>query len=202
MLYWPSFSFLIITLLCQSSEGLIIRVQPSVTDCFFQDAPLATRIWGSFKVTGGGQLDINVQVNGPNKYLVYEEKEEKEGTFSFISSAAGRHEICFGNEMSSVTQKTVYFSLHIGNEMLVEGIAKKEHLTPLENALSFTSMSLQNIQDQQRYLKSRERRSRNTNESTNSRILWWSIFQAVVCICMAVLQIWYLKSFFEQKPRF
>jgi len=41
-------------------------------------------------------------------------------------------------------------------------------------------LALQTVHDEQRYLKARERRARSTNESTNSRVLWWSILQAVV----------------------
>lgn len=37
------------------------------------------------------------------------------------------------------------------------------------------------------------------NESTNSRIVWWSFFEALVLICMTLGQVYYLKRFFEVK---
>jgi hypothetical protein len=47
----------------------------------------------------------------------------------------------------------------------------------------------------------RERSHRNTSESTNARVLWWSILEAVVLVLLAVFQVFYLRQFFEQKHR-
>uniref|UniRef100_A0A6A7G9G4 GOLD domain-containing protein n=1 Tax=Hirondellea gigas TaxID=1518452 RepID=A0A6A7G9G4_9CRUS len=191
--------FLVVVLCVTRSFAFITRVRANTEECFFQNARVGEKVWGSFRVTTGGQLDINLLVSGPNDYLIYAREKENEGTFTFIAQEEGIHQVCFSNKMSAVSQKTVSFNLHVGTELLVEGIAKKEHLTPLENALDYTSIALQTVHDEQRYLKARERRARSTNESTNSRVLWWSILQAVVCVGMALWQIYYLKSFFEQK---
>ena len=40
------------------------------------------------------------------------------------------------------------------------------------------------------------------NDSTNRRVLWFSIGEAVVLVGMGVLQVLYLKSFFERKRAF
>ena len=53
------------------------------------------------------------------------------------------------------------------------------------------------VKDEQGYIVMRERIHRNTAESTNSRIKWWSIFQLMVLICQGVFQVWWLKRFFE-----
>jgi dolichyl-phosphate-mannose--protein O-mannosyl transferase len=43
----------------------------------------------------------------------------------------------------------------------------------------------------------REMVHRNTAESTNSRVKWWSIFQLGVVGGNGIFQVWYLKRFFE-----
>lgn len=43
----------------------------------------------------------------------------------------------------------------------------------------------------------RERVHRNTAESTNSRVKWWSIFQLAVLLAEGIFQVWWLKRFFE-----
>lgn len=43
----------------------------------------------------------------------------------------------------------------------------------------------------------RERVHRNTAESTNNRVKWWSIFQMAVVVAEGVFQVWWLKRFFE-----
>ena len=51
----------------------------------------------------------------------------------------------------------------------------------------------------QGYIVVRERTHRNTAESTNARVKWWSIFQLGVLAGEGVFQVWWLKRFFEVK---
>ena len=45
----------------------------------------------------------------------------------------------------------------------------------------------------------REERFRQTSESTNSRVLWWSLGQTCILIVMGAWQMRHLKTFFEAK---
>jgi emp24/gp25L/p24 family/GOLD len=56
---------------------------------------------------------------------------------------------------------------------------------------------LSQVKDEQSYIVVRERTHRNTAESTNARVKWWSIFQLGVLIGMCIFQVWWLKRFFE-----
>jgi p24 family protein beta-1 len=60
------------------------------------------------------------------------------------------------------------------------------------------------VKDEQQYIVVRERTHRNTAESTNSRVKWWSIFQMLVLVGEGIFQVWWLKRFFEVStvPRF
>lgn len=53
------------------------------------------------------------------------------------------------------------------------------------------------VKDEQQYIIMRERTHRNTAESTNARVKWWSIFQLGVLLGEGVFQVWWLKRFFE-----
>ena len=59
---------------------------------------------------------------------------------------------------------------------------------------------LSQVKDEQAYIVVRERTHRNTAESTNARVKWWSIFQLGVLIGEGVFQVWWLKRFFEVFP--
>ncbi len=37
------------------------------------------------------------------------------------------------------------------------------------------------------------------NDNTNSRVVWWSVFESFLLIAMTFGQIYYLKRFFEVK---
>jgi p24 family protein beta-1 len=56
---------------------------------------------------------------------------------------------------------------------------------------------LSQVKDEQAYIVVRERTHRNTAESTNARVKWWSVFQLGVLVGMCVFQVWWLKRFFE-----
>ena len=56
---------------------------------------------------------------------------------------------------------------------------------------------LNQVKDEQSYIVVRERTHRNTAESTNGRVKWWSIFQLGVLLGEGIFQVWWLKRFFE-----
>lgn len=58
---------------------------------------------------------------------------------------------------------------------------------------------LNQVRDEQQYIVIRERTHRNTAESTNARVKWWSIAQMGVLVGEGVFQVWWLKRFFEVK---
>uniref|UniRef100_A0A7E4W2S2 GOLD domain-containing protein n=1 Tax=Panagrellus redivivus TaxID=6233 RepID=A0A7E4W2S2_PANRE len=55
------------------------------------------------------------------------------------------------------------------------------------------------ITKEQNYQRYREERFRQTSESTNSRVLYWSITQVAVLILTGAWQMKHLKGFFEAK---
>lgn len=57
------------------------------------------------------------------------------------------------------------------------------------------------VKDEQGYIVVRERTHRNTAESTNARVKWWSIFQLLVLTLNGAFQVWWLKRFFEVSPQ-
>lgn len=68
---------------------------------------------------------------------------------------------------------------------------------PLEVEVKQLSELLNQVKDEQSYIVIRERTHRNTAESTNGRVKWWSIFQLGVLLGEGIFQVWWLKRFFE-----
>jgi hypothetical protein len=65
------------------------------------------------------------------------------------------------------------------------------------SAVKSLSELLAQVKDEQGYIVVRERTHRNTAESTNARVKWWSIFQLGVLVGEGIFQVWWLKRFFE-----
>lgn len=76
-------------------------------------------------------------------------------------------------------------------------LASSEHgtdtIAPIEKAIRLLASGLQSVKDEQEYIVVREKTHRNTAESTNSRVKWWSTLQAVVLFAVCGWQIYYLK---------
>ena len=68
-----------------------------------------------------------------------------------------------------------------------------EIVAPIEREIRSMAHSLASVKDEQEYIVIRERTHRNTAESTNSRVKWWSILQAVVLCSVVAWQVYYLK---------
>lgn len=63
--------------------------------------------------------------------------------------------------------------------------------------LIFLSASLTGVKQEQEYMQVRDRIHRSINESTNSRVVMWSFFEALILVAMTMGQVYYLKRFFE-----
>lgn len=69
----------------------------------------------------------------------------------------------------------------------------------LEDEVRKLAENVQSVKHEQAYIVIRERIHRNTAESTNARVKWWSLFQMGVVAANSIFQIYYLKRFFEVK---
>ena len=78
-------------------------------------------------------------------------------------------------------------------------VAKKEHLKPLELALRKLEDRVENAHKEMMYQREREERHRDTNESTNSRVAWFSILTIIIVCAQAAVQVWHLYAFFIRK---
>lgn len=69
-----------------------------------------------------------------------------------------------------------------------------EHQDPLERHVRELVELVEQVKDEQEYLVIRERVHRNTSESTNSRVKWWSIGQTILLVAVCLFQVFYLSK--------
>lgn len=138
------------------------------------------------------------------------ERAVSAGDHSFVAPMDGRYTYCFSNEHWSANTKEVSFNVH-GIVYVPESEAPQDPLEKEGTACHNPSMRpgahktvvrqlselVAQVKDEQGYIIIRERTHRNTAESTNARVKWWSIFQLLVLLGEGIFQVWWLKRFFE-----
>jgi hypothetical protein len=72
-----------------------------------------------------------------------------------------------------------------------------DHSNKLTEMIKELSTALVGVKHEQEYMEVRDKIHRKINESTNSRVVMWSFFEAIVLVAMTVGQVYYLKRFFE-----
>lgn len=78
-------------------------------------------------------------------------------------------------------------------------LMKKSHMTEIEVDVVRLTDQMRDVTSELKYQNTREEEFRNTSESTNSRVMWWSFIQMAFMIISAAFQSYHLKSFFEAK---
>lgn len=185
----------------QPSTSYFITVDAHAEECFFDKVKSGTKMGLMFEVAEGGFLDIDVRIVGPDGKTIHQGERESNGKYTFAAHMDGVYQYCFGNQMSTMTPKIVMFNMDIGTAP-ADGTSEGEEggeasHNKLEDMIKELSSALTGVKHEQEYMQVRDRIHRAINENTNSRVVMWSFFEALVLVAMTLGQIYYLKRFFE-----
>uniref|UniRef100_A0A914GWX1 GOLD domain-containing protein n=1 Tax=Globodera rostochiensis TaxID=31243 RepID=A0A914GWX1_GLORO len=180
--------FVFIILIVEFASSYFIHIDANEEQCFFDRVTSGTKMGLMFEVAEGGFLDIDVKIVGPDNREIYKGERESSGKYTFASHMDGIYTYCFSNKMSTMTPKAV---ANQGNEKTDADSHK------LEEMIRELSAMLTAVKHEQEYMQVRDRVHRSINENTNSRVVVWAVFEAVLLVCMTIGQIYYLKRFFE-----
>ncbi|KAG5858486.1 hypothetical protein JTB14_011340 [Gonioctena quinquepunctata] len=187
---------LLICLYARQSIAYFITVDAHAEECFFDKVEAGTKMGLTFEIAEGGFLDIDVRIIGPDGQNIYQGERETSGKYTFAAHTKGVYTYCFSNKMSTMTPKVVMFNMAIGESPKSEG-QEGEPSNKLEEMIKELSGSLSGVKQEQEYMQVRDRIHRSISESTNSRVVMWSFFEALILVAMTVGQVYYLKRFFE-----
>jgi len=190
----------VLALLTTSTLAHNIQLRAHSRECFHEALHSDDKMTVSFQVGdrefgGSGNLDIDFWITNPQGGYQYHERSVSYGDYSFTANMDGKYIYCFSNEHWSANSKEVSFNVH-GIVYVPESEATQD---PLEKEVRALSELVAAVKDEQSYIVVRERTHRNTAESTNGRVKWWSLFQLIILIAEGVFQVWWIKRFFEVK---
>lgn len=198
----------------------MIQVEPGQDECFYEHIKKGQPVDMSLMVLRGGLLDINLNVYRPDGTVLSQKKiisnvNDETGQVQedilvkghqFITAEDGEFKFCFDNTMSRWTAKVVAFSLFLGDEGTTiatdsveeENVAKKAHITPVENSIERLKVNLESIHKEQLYYRNRETAHRDTAESSNTRVAWFTVFESLTIIGVSVGQLVMVRKWFSK----
>lgn len=199
-------SAIIVSVLLQRAKGFYLTIDAHAEECFFERVATGTKMGLTFEVIDGGFYDIDVKINGPDDKVIHQEDRASSGKYTFAAHMDGVYTYCFGNKMSTMTPKAVMFSIDVGDAPKAADTAHPaasgdgktdENHNKLEEQIKELSAALTAVKHEQEYMSVRDRMHRQINESTNSRVVLWAFFEAIILVAMTLGQVFYLKRFFE-----
>ncbi|RCK55436.1 putative membrane protein C17A5.08 [Candida viswanathii] len=163
-----------------------------------------------FAVQSGGSFDVDYVITDPNGNKVIEDTKQRQGDFVFTADHVGEYEFCFLNTMSTFAEKIVDFEIKFENEAdsgngdrfranlpdLPKG-SGSAHVENMKNTVDKIEEQLDGLYKTLQYYKTRNNRNQATVQSTESRIYYFSIFEVLLMVGMAFLQITIVQLFFR-----
>jgi p24 family protein alpha len=94
----------------------------------------------------------------------------------------------------------VHLDIQIGDHANdYQQIANQDKLSDIQLRVRQLLDQVEQISKEQNYQRFREEKFREVSDSTNQRVLWWSIIQTIILLLTGFWQMRHLKSFFEAK---
>merc|ERR1719277_906097 len=81
----------------------------------------------------------------------------------------------------------------------IKKFVTQNHTDRMKDTVEKLHSRILDITEQQEFAITREAVHRETAESTNARVVTWTVIEAVFLIGLAICQVYFLKSYFEVK---
>ena len=124
---------------------------------------------------------------------------------AFTSHADSAFDVCFENILTSSysstpLSKAIELDIDIGADAKDwSAIQAGEKLRPVEAELKRLSEVAKEVVMEMDFLRIREMKLRDTNESTNERVKWFAIGTMGMLVALGVWQVVYLRAYFRSK---
>lgn len=191
-------------LLIVNVKAIRFNLQPNTQKCLRDEMNANMLVVGEYEVLAApnGQL-VSYEVKDTKGHILATKDDISRGKFSFTSEVFDVYELCFKSRVPNNVRgqvQEVQVNVKKGVETKsYEGIAEAAKLKPLELELKKLEDLSDAIVQEFALMKKREEEMRDTNESTNNRVLFFSIFGMCCLLGLATWQVLYLRRYFKAK---
>ncbi|KAI9678113.1 MAG: emp24p/erv25p- protein [Caeruleum heppii] len=215
---WSSLlSLIAFATFCLPVSSLYFYIDGTTPKCFFEELPKDTLVVGHYKAEefnietrafeSHDALTITITVDEvfDNNHRVVTQKGSSAGRFTFSAADSGDHKICFtpssthasgwlsgGNPVGGVK---LTLDLAIGETSAIESTDKGK-IQDIVGKVKDLNGRLQDIRREQVFQREREAEFRDQSESTNARVVRWTLVQLAVLGVTCAWQLSHLRAFF------
>ncbi|KAK2419953.1 transmembrane emp24 domain-containing protein p24delta9 [Trifolium repens] len=202
-------AILTFTLTCSVVNSMRFELQSGHTKCISEDIKTNAMTVGKYTVVNPNEgyaipdtHKITVKVSSPHGTSHHYADHVESGNFAFTGSESGDYTACFWIPDSRMSPSTVTIEFDWRSGIAAKDwskVAKKGQIEVMEFELKKLYDTVTVIHDEMFYLREREEEMQDLNKATNSRMFTFSFLSIMVCLSVAGLQLWHLKTFFERK---
>ncbi|XP_016373691.1 transmembrane emp24 domain-containing protein 5-like [Sinocyclocheilus rhinocerous] len=180
-------------------------------ECFFQPMKKDASLEIEYQVLDGASLDVDFYIQSPSGYIIATDYRKSDGVH-IMETEEGDYMFCFDNIFSAVSEKVIFFELILDN---MEDGEESEDWKAYVQGADLLDMKLEDIMDTINSVKSRlgkslqiqtllkafEARDRTLQESNCERVNLWSCTNLVVMVIVSGVQVYLLRSLFDDKRK-
>ncbi|XP_061560538.1 transmembrane emp24 domain-containing protein 10 isoform X3 [Phycodurus eques] len=197
-------ALLLLPVLIESASSISFSLPVNSRKCLREEIHKDVLVTGEYEISEPTNTKTNLKITDSAGHLLYTKDDAAKGKFAFTTEDYDMFEVCFESKSPMGTGRVPDQLVHLDMKHGVEAknyeeIAKVEKLKPLEVELRRLEDLSESIVNDFAYMKKREEEMRDTNESTNTRVLYFSIFSMCCLIGLATWQVFYLRRFFKAK---
>lgn len=194
---------LLLLLIVPNAMGIMFRLAPNTQKCLRDEMQGNQIVAGEYEITNAPGQKIDYVVRDTKGHILAKKEDISKGKFSFTSEVYDTFEICFISQVPP-THRGIEQEVALGVKKGIEtksyeGIGEAAKLKPLEVDLKRLEDLSDAIVQDFALMRKREEEMRDTNESTNSRVLFFSIFSMSCLLGLATWQVLYLRRYFIAK---
>ncbi|KAL8267534.1 hypothetical protein R6Q59_004878 [Mikania micrantha] len=199
---------LILSFLSTITKSIRINVESGVTKCITEDLRIKSMTVGEYAVVNPNEGQplpehhrIYVGVFAENQRQFHDARGVESGQFGFEVVEDGKHFACFATiKHEPAVNTSVDLNWRSGvSAKSWSRLIKKGSVEAMELELKKMEDTINWIHEEMLYLREREQQMVKQNMNTNSIMGWSGLFSLLLCLSVAGLQLWHLKSFFEKK---
>merc|ERR1711893_349585 len=181
----------------------MFHISPNQKKCLKEEIHKDVLVTGDYELSEAHAQVTSLKVTDSKGHVLYNKDDASKGKFAFTTEEYDMFEVCFETKMPGGGQgadREIIINVKHGVEAKnYEDIAKAEKLKPVEVELKKLEDLSESVVNDFAYMRAREEEMRDTNESTHSRVLYFSIFSMCCLLGLATWQVLYLRRYFKAK---